>query len=183
MCIRDRFQVVTNQYDAEFGRTTGAIINAISKQGTNQLHGVAAGLWQDASMTSRDFFVKQNGLTKPDTSLQTYRANIGGPIIRDKAHGFFNIERVMVNRANSISIPSHPELNASPVTKDRVWNTLLRVDHQLSRNSTWTVRWLRESSPQLNQIVPYVPPFTGAQNLPVTANASREEHDLSLIHI
>jgi hypothetical protein len=172
------FQVVTNQYDAEFGRTTGAIINAISKQGTNQFHGVGAGLWQDASMTKRDFFVTQNHLTKPDTQLQTYRANLGGPIVRDKAHGFFNIERVMVNRANSITIPSHPEFNASPVTQDRVWNTLLRFDHQLSRDHTWSVRWLRESSPQLNQIVPYLPPFAGAQNLPVTTNASREEHDV-----
>jgi hypothetical protein len=102
------FQVVTNQYDAEFGRTTGAIINAITKSGSNDLHGVAAGLWQDASMTQRDFFVKQNNLTKPDTQLQTYRANFGGPIMRDKAHAFFNIERVMVNRANSISIPRIP---------------------------------------------------------------------------
>src|SRR4029453_11940677 len=55
------FQVITNQYDAEFGRTTGAIINAISKQGTNVFHGVGAGLWQDASLTQKDFFVKQNG--------------------------------------------------------------------------------------------------------------------------
>ncbi|HET9271565.1 MAG TPA: TonB-dependent receptor [Vicinamibacterales bacterium] len=172
------FQVITNQYDAEFGRTTGAIVNAITKSGSNQLHGVGAGLWQDASMTQRDFFVKQNNLTKPDTQLQTYRANIGGPIIRDKAHAFFNVERVMVNRANSISIPSHPELNASPVTKDRVWNTLLRVDHQLSRNSTWTVRWLRESSPQLNQVIPYQPPFAGAQLLTSSARASREESDV-----
>jgi hypothetical protein len=172
------FQVITNQYDAEFGRTTGAIINAITKSGSNQLHGVGAGLWQDASMTRRDFFVTQNNLAKPDTRLQTYRANIGGPIVRDKAHAFFNVERVMVNRANSISIPSHPELNASPVTKDRVWNTLLRLDHQLSRNNTWTVRWLRESSPQLNQIVPFVPPFAGAQALTSSAAASREEFDV-----
>src|SRR5206468_5449010 len=109
------FQVVTNQYDAEFGRTTGAIINAISKQGTNAFHGVGAALVQDASMTRPDFFVKQNGLTKPDTRLQTYRANIGGPIVRDKAHFFGNVERVMVNRPNSITIPSHPEFNGSPV--------------------------------------------------------------------
>jgi len=172
------FQVVTNQYDAEFGRTTGAIINAISKQGSNAFHGVGAALLQDASMTRPDFFVKQNGLTKPQTRFQTYRANFGGPIVRDKAHFFANVERVMVNRPNTITIPSHPEFNASPVTKDRVWNTLLRFDHQVNANNTWTVRWLRESSPQVNQIVPYLPPFTGAQNLTVTQNASREEHDV-----
>src|SRR6266850_7838826 len=174
------FQVVTNQYDAEFGRTTGAIINAISKQGTNAFHGVGAGLWQQARFTRKDFFVKQNGLQKPDTKVQTYRANLGGPVVRDKAHFFFNLERVMVNRPNTITIPSHSEFNSSPVTRDRVWNTLARFDHQLNVNNIWTVRWLREASPQLNQIVP----VTAAANvmlpapLSVTPNASREEHDI-----
>jgi hypothetical protein len=173
------FQVVTNQYDAEFGRTTGAIVNAISKQGTNAFHGVAAGLWQDASMTSKDFFVTQNGLKKPDTRLQTYRANLGGPVVRDKAHFFFNLERVMIDRANTITIPAHTEFNASPVTQDRVWNTLARFDHQLNVNHTWAIRWLRESSPQLNQIVPLTltTPII-VTNLPVTTNAAREENDV-----
>jgi len=172
-------QVVTNQGDAEFGRTTGAIVNAISKSGTNVFHGVAAGLWQDAGLTKEDYFVKQNGLTKPDTRLQTYRANIGGPVVRDKAHFFFNVERVMVDRATTITIPARPEFNASPVTQDRVWNTLVRFDHQLSANNTWAVRWLRESSPQLNQIIPVVynnNPITGT--FPVTENASRQENDV-----
>ena len=172
------FQVITNQYDAEFGRTTGAIINAISKSGTNAFHGVGAGLWQDASMTQKDFFVKQNGLNKPNTQLQTYRANIGGPVVKDKAHFFFNVERVMIDRANSITIPSHTEFNSSPVTQDRVWNTLARFDHQLNVNHTWAIRWLRESSPQLNQIVPAVYTAPIAVTLPVTANASREENDV-----
>jgi hypothetical protein len=174
------FQVITNQYDAEFGRTTGAIINAISKSGTNVFHGVAAGLWQDAGLTKKDFFVKQNALTKPDTQVQTYRANIGGPVVRDKAHFFFNVERVMVDRATTITIPARPEFNASPVTQDRVWNTLARFDHQLSANHTWAVRWLRESSPQLNQIIPVVfaPPAPVTGTFPVTQNASREEIDV-----
>jgi uncharacterized lipoprotein YajG len=164
------FQVVTNQYDAEHGRTTGAIINAISKQGTNRFHGVAAGLFQSASMTRQDFFVKQNHLTKPDTHQETFRANLGGPIVRDKAHFFVNLERVMVDRATSITIPSHPEFNASPVTQDRVWNTLARFDNQINANHTWGVRFLREYSPQLNQIIP-----TATQQ--VTQAASREEND------
>jgi hypothetical protein len=172
------FQVVTNQYDAEFGRTTGAIINAITKSGSNVFHGVGAGLWQEAGLTSKDFFVKQNNLTKPSTQLQTYRANLGGPIVRDKAHFFANVERVMIDRASSITIPAHPELNSSPVTEDRVWNTLFRFDHQLNANNTWAVRWLRESSPQLNQIVPVVLTVPVAVTLPVTEAASREENDV-----
>jgi hypothetical protein len=173
------FQVVTNQYDAEFGRTTGAIVNAITKSGTNAFHGVGAGLWQDTGMTAKSFFVKQNNLAKPDTQLQTYRANLGGPILRDRAHFFANIERVMIDRATSITIPSRPEFNASPVTQDRVWNTLVRVDQQLSPSHTWAVRWLREQSPQLNQIVPVQVVVAGVtQTLQVTENASREENDI-----
>ncbi len=77
--------------------------------------------------------MKQNGLTKPDTQLQTYRANLGGPIVRDKAHFFFNVERVMVDRATTITIPARPEFNASPVTQDRVWNTLAAVRPPVER--------------------------------------------------
>jgi hypothetical protein len=173
------FQVVTNQYDAEFGRTTGAIVNAITKSGSNAFRGVGAGLWQDSGMTAKSFFVTQNNLAKPDTQFQTYRANLGGPIIRDRAHFFANVERVMIDRATSITIPSRPEFNSSPVTQDRVWNTLVRVDHQLNANHTWAIRWLREQSPQLNQIVPVQVVVAGVtQNLQVTENASREENDV-----
>ncbi len=173
------FQVVTNQYDAEFGRTTGAIVNAITKSGSNAFHGIGGGLWQDSSMTAKSFFVKQNGLAKPDTQFQTYRANLGGPLIRDRAHFFANVERVMIDRATSITIPSRPEFNSSPVTRDRVWNTLVRVDHQLNANHTWAIRWLREQSPQLNQIIPVQVIVAGVtQSLQVTENASREENDI-----
>ena len=173
------FQVITNQYDAEFGRTTGAVINAITKSGSNVFHGVGSGLWQSSGLTAKSFFVEQNNLAKPETQLQTYRANLGGPIIRDRAHFFANFERVMVDRTTSITIPSHPEFNSSPVTEDRVLNTLVRVDHQLNANHTWAMRWLREQSPQLNQIVPVQVVVGGVtQTLQVTQNASREEIDV-----
>src|SRR5437773_2045352 len=46
------FQVLTGQYDAEFGRTTGGIINAVTKQGTNEFKGVLFGFLQDAQYTN-----------------------------------------------------------------------------------------------------------------------------------
>ncbi len=165
------FQVLTGQYDAEFGRTTGAIINAVVKQGGNAFHGSAFYFLQDASFTEKDFFVKQNKVTKPDTRFQQYGFTVGGPIIQNKAHFFASLERVQNDRATSISIPSQPQFNASPTTQDRVWNTLLRFDHQISANHSWNVRWLRESSPQKNQIIP-----VGTRQ--VTEAASREESDV-----
>jgi hypothetical protein len=167
------FQVLTSQFDAEFGQTTGAIINAITKQGGNAFHGSVFGYLQDASFTEKDYFVKQNNVNKPDTRFVQVGFTLGGPIVRDKAHFFVSLERVPNDRASTINIPARPEFNASPTTKDRVWNTLVRFDHQISANHTWNVRWLRETSPQRNQIIP-----SGNPLLPVTQAASREETDL-----
>ena len=54
------FQVITNQFDAEFGRTAGAIINAVTKQGSNVFRGSAFVFGQDASLTAKDYFAKKN---------------------------------------------------------------------------------------------------------------------------
>ena len=73
------FQVLTHQFDAEFGRTTGAVINAITKQGTNRFRGSAFSFFQDAALTEKDFFAKQNNLAKPDTKQTQFGGTIGGP--------------------------------------------------------------------------------------------------------
>ena len=165
------FQVITGQYDAEFGRTTGAVVNAVTKQGTNDFKGLVSGYLQDASFTQKDFFVKQTNGKKPETKFLQYAANLGGPIIQDKLHFFANVERVENDRPNTTVIAKRPEI-VEPVTTDRVWNSLVRLDHQINASNTWAVRWLRESSPQLNQIV------SVAGVGPVTPAASREESDV-----
>jgi hypothetical protein len=167
------FQVITNQFDAEFGRTTGAVINAVTKSGTNRLRGSAFTLFQDASLTEKDYFAEKRGLAKPDTKRQEFGGTLGGPIIRDKAHFFGSIERVLIDDARLINIASRPDLNAAPVTETRVWNYMLRFDNQINANHTWGVRWLYESSPQLNQVIPQGNPL-----LPVSVAARREEDDV-----
>ncbi|PYR56209.1 MAG: hypothetical protein DMF85_17295, partial [Acidobacteria bacterium] len=161
------FQVLTNQYDAEFGRTAGAVINAVTKSGTNELKGTAFGYYQSGKLTEKDFFAKEKGLAKPNTKYERWGGTIGGPIVRDKLHYFFSLERFSIDRPNIINIPARPDLNGEQTTRDRVWNTIIRGDHQLNANNTYSIRWLREQSPQFNQII-------GA----VTPAAAREESDI-----
>jgi hypothetical protein len=161
------FQVITNQFDAEFGRTTGAIINAVTKQGTNAWRGSAFGYFQDAGLTDRDFFAQLNNSEKPDTSQQQFGGTLGGPLVRDRAHFFFSLERVRIDEGITVNIPARPEFNTTTTEQTRVWNTVVRFDNQINANNTWGVRWLREESPQLNQLI-------GA----VTLEAAREEFDV-----
>ena len=51
------------------------------------------------------------------------------------------------------NILSRPELNWTGIERSRIWNTVARFDHQISASNTWNVRWLREYSPQFNQII------------------------------
>ena len=147
------FQVLTGQFDAEFGSSSGGVINAVSKQGTNKFHG--AGLLFDATqdMTKRNYFAEQQNLPKPDARQLQWGGNLGGPIIKNKLHFFANLERIDQNRGVTVNINARPELNFADFTHDNVWNWMARVDHQINANNTWAVRWLRESSPQTNQII------------------------------
>ena len=165
------FQVLTNQFDAEFGRTSGGVINAITKSGTNAFHGSAFGFFQDSSMNANNRLAILNNLPKPDASMQQFGGTIGGPIKKNLAHFFFSYERTNIDQGVVIDIPARPSLNTSTATSTRADNTMLRGDIQPAQNHQLSVRWLRENSPQLNQIIP-----VGTR--PVSLAAAREEADL-----
>jgi hypothetical protein len=161
-------QILIGQYDAEFGRTSGAIVNAVTKSGTNAFHGAVFGFYTNKAMRAEDFFVSQNNLDEPDVQKREYGGALGGPVIKDKAHFFANIERVWINEGRTIQIPPRPELNWATVTQVRAWNHLYRFDHQINGNHSWSVRWLGEWSPQTGQ----------TNNLAVTPAGQQREWDL-----
>ena len=146
------FQVLTNQYDAEFGRTAGAVINAITKQGTNDYHGSMFASYTGDRVTARDFFVAQQNLQKPDTSQTDWGGTIGGPIVRDKAHFFYSLDRLIYAEGRSNTFEARPELNYSNVQRMKLWNHMIRVDHQVNSANTWSARYLVEYSPTYDRI-------------------------------
>lgn len=147
------FQVMTSMYDAEYGRASGAIINAVSKAGTNQFKGVMFLSSASNRLTSRDFLVKQQNLAKPTVTKRDWGGVIGGPIIRNKAHFFFSLERQVDNPTRTRVYPTRPELSLSQVEERSGWNTMVRFDHQITSNHTWAIRYLRESAPQVPLIL------------------------------
>jgi len=142
------FQVMTSMYDAEYGRASGVIVNAVSKSGTNQFKGVAFLTAASNRLTSKDFLVKQNNLAKPTTTARDWGGVLGGPIIRNKAHFFVSLERQVDNPTRTRVFPTRPALDFSIVEERSGWNTMFRFDHQINGAHTWAVRYLRESAPQ-----------------------------------
>jgi Carboxypeptidase regulatory-like domain len=143
-------QVLTNQFDAEFGRASGAVINAVTKSGTNQFSGSAFDFFTGKRVTASDYFAKQSDAPKPDVKKQEWGGTVGGPIIRNKLHFFGSVERLVQQRNQSKTYPTRPEFSFATTDDVSAWNTLWRIDHQVTANNTWAFRWLRESAPQFN---------------------------------
>src|SRR5262245_17686670 len=147
------FQLLTSNFEAEFGSNSGGVATEEAKQGTNSYHGTLFFFEQNQSMTSLDYFAKQQNLAKPEADQKQWGGNLGGPIVKNKLHFFVNLERIDQNRARTMNINARPELSATANTHDNVWNWMVRGEHQINANNTWAVRWLRETSPQTNQLV------------------------------
>src|SRR2546423_14725269 len=87
------FQVLTSMYDAEFGRASGAVINAITKAGTNQFKGVLFAEGASNKLTAADYFVRTQNLTKPTAVRRDWGGVIGGPGVGEKGPFFFRPRR------------------------------------------------------------------------------------------
>jgi Carboxypeptidase regulatory-like domain len=146
------FQVLTNQYDAEFGRTAGAVVNAITKQGTNVLHGALFDSYTNDKVTAKDFFVAQRNLAKPRTAQKDFGGTLGGPIRKDKMHFFYSLDRIVYDEGRSNTFDARPELNYSNTQSMKLWNHMIRVDNQVNAGNSWTGRFLQEISPTYDRV-------------------------------
>ena len=145
--VVEEFQIQTNQFDVEFGRTTGGVVNAITKRGSNVFRGSTFGYLTNSAMTAQSIFALQSGEGEAETDKHQYGGTIGGPIVRDKLHFFGSFERYVIGTGLTNVFPSRPELNWSEKSGLNGRNFMIRVDHQLNANNTYTFRYLTERQP------------------------------------
>lgn len=86
------FQVNSNGYSAEFGRAGGAVINVVTKSGTNELHGSAFWFYRDKSLNANDVINKLQNRPRSPYHFNQFGASVGGPIRKDRAFFFFNYD-------------------------------------------------------------------------------------------
>jgi hypothetical protein len=101
------FSVITNEYNATYGGASGGVVNAVSRSGTNVVHGDAYEFLRNDVLDARNFF---DG-AKPPFRRNQFGAAIGGPIRRDKTFFFMNYEGLQ-QRLTGTSIATVPSATA-----------------------------------------------------------------------
>jgi hypothetical protein len=150
------YQVQTHQYGAEYGGSTGVIVNSVTRSGTNRFSGRAFEYFQDDTLTSTDYFLKQAGGKNPDSGSNVFGGSAGGPIARNRTFFFFNIEETRAHEAANLNFPADaaPLATSYSTTTDfRGPNTFLRLDHVLSGGNQLGFRWTREAILTVNDSI------------------------------
>ena len=93
-------KVQTNMYTAETGRTAGAVINILTKSGTNDFHGSGYGFFRNEKFDSYDFFARRDQ-AKPRLRQQQWGGSLGGRIIRNRTFFFADYERYHQERGQT----------------------------------------------------------------------------------
>ncbi|MEO6327047.1 MAG: TonB-dependent receptor [Thermoanaerobaculia bacterium] len=140
------YQVITNPYASEFGRTAGGVINIITRSGSNDVKGSAFYFYRADSLASKD------PLTGEKVPLKDNRfgASLGGPLMKDKTFFYAAYERQSKDTANAVTIADADIAlirsqgfaieNGNVPYQVRNDNFVLKLDHQFSPSNFFTVR-------------------------------------------
>ena len=101
------FRVISNNYSAEFGHSTGGVVIMSTRSGTNQFHGSAFESLQNNILNARNFFAG----TRPSVRLNQYGGSVGGPIRKDKTHFFATWEQTRQLTSDTVTSTAPTLLN------------------------------------------------------------------------
>src|ERR1700722_8396205 len=84
----EEFRVISNTFDAEYGRNSGAVVNVVTKSGTNQLHGDVYEYFRNTLLNAQGYF----NTVKPQENQNQFGGTFGGPIRKDRPFFFVTYE-------------------------------------------------------------------------------------------
>jgi outer membrane receptor protein involved in Fe transport len=141
------YQVQTHQYGAEYGGSTGVVVNAVTKSGTNKVSGRLFEYFQNNQLQATDYFLKQAGEQNPASGSNVIGGSIGGPIVANKFFYFGNMEYDSGHEAANLNFPAIAAplaVSYSTTTNFTGPNTFMRYDYQVNGNNSLSFRWTRE---------------------------------------
>ncbi len=153
------FQVNRNAYSAEFGRAGGAVINVVTKSGSNEVHGSAFEFYRDKSLNANSYANKILTPIRPKAPFRIHQfgGSLGGPIQKDKAFFFLSYDGQRQTIPNAVALVLPGNLPTDAATQaglaavraragdyNRTQNQdvfLAKVDYQFSPANRLTLRY------------------------------------------
>ena len=173
------FQVTNAGYAAEFGRSGGGAVNAITKSGTNRLQGSAFWYFRDEALTSDDAFDRP----PTDFSQNQFGATAGGPIKQNRTHFFVAYDQqqqstpfIVKFNGNPAGVPGFEGQEGTFIQTNDVFTLLGRVDHQISSTHHLWARVNRSTNTGENGIVASSPTTSTVAN-----NALEKDNTLTAV--
>jgi hypothetical protein len=107
----DEVKVQVSTYDAELGRTGGGVFNTTMRSGANTWRGTALYLTRPEWGTARQYFTRQTGQAKPDTSYRLWAGAVGGPIVEGRTFFWATTEGYAstMSSSGSLTLPTARE--------------------------------------------------------------------------
>ncbi|MCA1581842.1 MAG: TonB-dependent receptor [Acidobacteria bacterium] len=127
------FQVNRNAYSAEYGRAGGAVINVVTKSGTNDFHGTGFYFYRDKKINAINYIDEFNGRVKAPYHFDQFGASVGGPVLRDKLFFFANYDGQRNTLPNTVN--PLPPISTLPNDADTLagYNRLLPLAQSWER--------------------------------------------------
>lgn len=97
--------VIANGYSGSYGGAAGATVTYVSKSGSNAFHGNTIYWWNGGALNANEYFRNSQGLRRLSANANQFAASLGGPIKKDKAFFFFDVEGIY------LAVPSPTPLN------------------------------------------------------------------------
>src|SRR5882672_1397065 len=107
------FKMLRNSYGPEYGQAMGAIINIVTRGGTNTFHGGAFYFGRNDKLNAADYFNNLEGIGKDKLRRNDYGYNLGGPVVKDKLFFFWSQEwnRELRGAERHANVPTVEEKN------------------------------------------------------------------------
>jgi hypothetical protein len=105
------FRVERNSFSAEFGQAQGAVVNLITKGGSNEWHGGIFEFFRNDSLNANNFFLNRAGQPKPQLEYNNFGGNFSGPIVKNRVFFYWSEEwrREKRGQVLSANVPTPQE--------------------------------------------------------------------------
>jgi hypothetical protein len=142
------FQVVTNRFAAEFGRTSAGVVNIVTRSGTNDLRGGLFGFFRDDAFKAANWFTGN----KEPFSRKQYGGAVGGPILQNRTHYFVSAEQ-QADDETTVPNTGASYLDTPTAATNDVTLGFVKLDHQLAEAHRLFASYAATYSETLNQSI------------------------------